>query len=141
VAKALLMELGIDVKKFCKAFDRDLYDSLSLRQGVFFDRETFGVDRLVVEDKTGEGDRDEKARRRAFAARAPFTEKARHDFLRLHEEPVDYLPDLSADEKRARLKRISYANFLRLAFRTYPGPFNETKGAGKHRQTRYPGVA
>ena len=30
---------------------------------------------------------------------------------------------------------------LRLAFRTYPGPFNEIKGAGKHRQTRYPGVA
>ena len=81
--------------------------------GVFFDRETFGVDRLVVEDKTGEGGRDEKARRRAFAAQAPFTEKARHDFLRLHEEPVDYLPGLSADEKRARLKRISYADFLR----------------------------
>ena len=113
VAKALLVELGIDVKKFYKAFDRDLYDSLGLRQGVFFDRETFGVDRLVVEDKTGEGDRDEKARRRAFAAKAPFTEKARHDFLRLHEEAVDYLPGLSADEKRARLKRISYADFLR----------------------------
>ena len=113
VAKALLVELGIDVTKFYKAFDRELYDSLGLRQGVFFDRETFGVDRLVVEDKTGEGDRDEKARRRAFAAKAPFTEKARHDFLRLHEEPVDYLPGLSADEKRARLKRISYADFLR----------------------------
>jgi len=68
---------------------------------------------LVVEDKTGEGERDEKTRRRAFATRAPFTEKARHDFLRLHEEPVDYLPGLSADEKRARLKRISYADFLR----------------------------
>ena len=113
VAKALLVELGIDVQKFYKAFDRNLYDSLGLRQGVFFDRETFGVDRLVVEDKTGERDRDEKARRRAFAAKAPFTEKARHDFLRLHEEAVDYLPGLSADEKRARLKRISYADFLR----------------------------
>ena len=113
VAKALLVELGIDVKKFYKAFDRDLYDSLGLREGVFFDRETFGVDRLVVEDKTGEGDRDEKARRRAFAAKAPFTEKARHDFLRLHEEAVDYLPGLSADEKRARLKKISHADFLR----------------------------
>ena len=113
VATALLVELGIDVQKFYKAFDRNLYDSLGLRQGVFFDRETFGVDRLVVEDKTGERDRDEKARRRAFAAKAPFTEKARHDFLRLHEEAVDYLPGLSADEKRARLKRISYADFLR----------------------------
>ena len=71
------------------------------------------MDRLVVEDKTGEGDRDEKARRRAFAAKAPFTEKARHDFLRLHEEAVDYLPGLSADEKRARLKRMSYSDFLR----------------------------
>ena len=114
------MELGIDVNKFYTAFDRDLYDSLGLRQGVFFDRETFGVDRLVVEDKIGEGDRDEKARRRAFAAKAPFTEKARHDFLRLHEEAVDYLPGLSADEKRARLKRISYADFLRAYARVDP---------------------
>jgi spermidine dehydrogenase len=74
VAKTLLGELGIDLQKFYKAFDRDLYDSLGLRQGVFFDRETFGVDRLVIEDKTGQGGRDEKACRRAFAAQAPFTE-------------------------------------------------------------------
>ncbi len=115
VASRLLVDLGIKVKKFYDAFDRDLYSGLGLRSGVFFDRDTFGVDRLVTEEKAGEGPAEAAAHviPRAFAARAPFSEQARADFIRLHNEPVDYLPGLSAAEKAARLKPISYADFLR----------------------------
>ena len=111
VAKGLLVELGVKVKKFYEAFDQDLYESLGLRRGVFFDRETFGVDRLVVE-KAGKAARDAGERIRAFAATIPLSERARQDFIRLHNETVDYMPGLSAAEKRARLKAISYAEFL-----------------------------
>jgi spermidine dehydrogenase len=113
VAMGLLVELGINVKTFYKAFDRKLYGSLGLRRAVFFDRETFGVDRLVAEEDSGGGAPETSVRVRALAASAPFTEKARQDFIRLHNERVDYLPGLSAAGKRARLKMISYADFLR----------------------------
>jgi spermidine dehydrogenase len=106
-AMDLLVALGVRVKRFYKAFDQELYPSLGLRRGVFFDEDTFGVDRLVVEGPAGEGAGDDPDRIRRFAARAPFTERARADFIRLHNDPVDYLPGLSAAEKRARLKPIS----------------------------------
>ena len=35
-AKDLLRELGVDIKRFETAFDRDLYSSLGLSRGVFF---------------------------------------------------------------------------------------------------------
>src|SRR5262245_4287116 len=50
VAKFLIKELGIDVDRFDKAFERDLYPSLNLSRGVFFARETFGRDVLATGD-------------------------------------------------------------------------------------------
>ncbi len=44
----LLKTLGVDITRWETAYDRKLYTSLGLTQGVYFDRETFGVDRLVV---------------------------------------------------------------------------------------------
>jgi spermidine dehydrogenase len=44
----LLRSLGVELGRFDTAFDRKLYPSLGLAQGVYFDRETFGADRLVV---------------------------------------------------------------------------------------------
>ncbi len=44
----LLHSLGVDLRRFERAFDRKLYRSLGLTQGVYFDREAFGVDRLVA---------------------------------------------------------------------------------------------
>ena len=48
VANGLLKTLGIDPVALSKACDRDeLYPSLGLAQAIFFDKETFGEDRLV----------------------------------------------------------------------------------------------
>ena len=55
VAKDLVRELGIDLARFETAFDRNLYGSLGLSRGLFFAREAFGRDALVVGDATGLG--------------------------------------------------------------------------------------
>ena len=47
-AKALLDDLGIDAGLARDVYDHDLYPSQNLRCGIFFDKETFGADKLVV---------------------------------------------------------------------------------------------
>ena len=103
-AIGLIRELGIDVDRFHKYFDRDLYSSLNLGRGVFFDKETFGVDRLVVRGKLS---------RKEFAARSPLNESAQKDLVRLYEDKKDYMPGLTSDEKKARLTKTSYRDFIR----------------------------
>src|SRR5258708_26782285 len=48
IAKALIEELGIDVPSYPKYVSKDLYRSLGLKPHIFFDKETFGADKLVV---------------------------------------------------------------------------------------------
>jgi spermidine dehydrogenase len=104
VSRRLLRELGIETAVFQRAFDQELYASLGLSTGVFFDRESFGVDRLVP----GYG----RLPWPDFAARTPLSPRARADLVRLHTETRDYLPGLSRDEKVAVLEKTSYEDFL-----------------------------
>jgi len=121
VAKGLLKDLGIETKRFYQAYDRHLYDSLKLGTGVFFDKETFGQDRLVA----GMG----KLPWSEFLAKAPLSDSARHDIARVYTEKVDYLPGLSHTQKRARLAKTSYADFLMKIVRLHPDalPFFQSR--------------
>jgi len=114
VARGLRDALGIDTDRFFTAVDQTLYTKRGLGQGVFFDRETWGVDRLVRGGRgnPAEGPVPPDGWWREFARQAPFSEAARRDFVRLHEEQVDYLPGLSIDEKRRTLRTTSYRDFL-----------------------------
>jgi spermidine dehydrogenase len=117
VAKALIEELQIDVPSFPKYIARDLYRSQGLKSSIFFDKETFGVDKLVVNPtpvggETGEHSDTSSEAWKKFLAEAPLSEKAKQDFKRIHEDKKDYFPGLSSDEKKARLARISYARYL-----------------------------
>ena len=103
-AQHLIHALGIDVGRYSEFFDADLHASLGLRRAVFFDRETFGQDQLVV----GE---DEPSWRE-FLARTPLSQAAREDLVRLYETEIDYLAELSKTEKRNYLRRVSYRDFL-----------------------------
>jgi spermidine dehydrogenase len=105
VADGLLRTLGIAPEVLEKTCARpDFYKSLGLGRGVFFDRETFGADRLV----TGAGTR----KWRDVLATAPLPAQARADIARIHEDRIDYMPGLSSAEKKARLSRTSYRDFL-----------------------------
>jgi len=103
-SQAMIRELGIDVGRYAEFHDADLYPSLGLTGGVFFDEETFGVDRLVV----GQDGLDT----REFLAMTPLSEPARKDIARLYEDRVDYLPGRSLEEKAGALRKLSYLQFL-----------------------------
>jgi spermidine dehydrogenase len=103
VAAGLLTALGIDpVALAAHDADRGFYPSMGFGSAIFFDKETFGVDRLVKG----------KISSPEFLDQAPLSEAARRDVLRLETDPTDYLPDLSSSEKKARLSRISYRDYL-----------------------------
>jgi spermidine dehydrogenase len=104
VSKGLLQELGIETQRFYKAYDRNLYSSLKLGTGVFFNRETFGEDRLVA----GMG----RLPWPEFLAKTPLSETARRDIAKVYTENVDYLAGMTREQKRAKLAKTSYADFL-----------------------------
>ena len=106
IATGLLATLGIDVAKLAKQTQHlQFYDDLGLQSGVFFDRETFGADKLV----TGLGVLPLKQ----FLADAPLSPTAREKIIEIQEAKIDYLAGLSSDDKKQRLSRISYEAFLR----------------------------
>jgi spermidine dehydrogenase len=97
VARALVEELGIQVDRYSEFLDRDLYRKLGLSSGMFFDRESFGEDRLVF----GMPSRDRGEGWQSFLEKAPLSARARADLLRLYDEKMakDYLPGLGSAER------------------------------------------
>ena len=109
-AIGLLKELGIDVQRFYKYYDQKLYRSLGLKSGTFFDKETFGADKLL--QGPGEGYEVNLFVPVESAAQMPIAEQAQKDLVRLKNEAIDYLPDLNPEEKRLKLAITSYKDFL-----------------------------
>ena len=105
VADGLLKTLGIDPVALARKYeDRGFYRKLGLQRGIFFDRETFGADKLVV--------RRSGISWTQLLADAPLSPSAQRDIARIEEAKIDYLPGLSSVEKKARLSRMSYRDYL-----------------------------
>jgi hypothetical protein len=123
-AIGLIRDIGIEVKRFYKAFDQKLYDSLGLTEAVFFDKETFGEDRLVADM--------EKLPWPEFLAKTPLSEQARKDIARIYDGTEDYLPGLTIEQKKARLRKISYLDYLTQVAKAHADviPFFRNQGVG-----------
>jgi spermidine dehydrogenase len=126
VSAGLLKKLGVDPVKIDKDCSKeDFYKSLGLGRGVFFDKETFGADKLVA---ALEG--------KAWAdilADAPLTAQVKADIARIQEVKTDYMPGQSSDEKKAKLARMSYADYLVKVAKADPGvlPFFQAMTHGE----------
>ena len=112
VADGLLKTLGVDPVALTKACDKDeLYPSLGLSGAVFFDKETFGQDRLVNRAPSRRRAGTVKAWRE-FAARMPLSPKAQADVVRINTGRTDYMPGLTSAQKKDKLSRMSYRDYL-----------------------------
>jgi spermidine dehydrogenase len=112
VAGGLLTELGIDPVALTAACDKtDLYPGLSLSHAVFFDKETFGQDRLVNR-APGWHDPGTPAEWTAFAARTPLSPAGQADVVRINTGTADDMPGLTSAQKKDALSRISYRDYL-----------------------------
>ena len=101
-AKSLIADLGVQVEKNREFFDRQLFDTYQLGPATFFDKEHFGEDRLVRR----------RGKWEPFFAEAPLTADARRDLTRLHGTNPDYMAGMTVEQKRAKLDRMSYQDYL-----------------------------
>ncbi|MGY2270451.1 MULTISPECIES: NAD(P)-binding protein [Pseudomonas] len=114
----LLKKLGVNIKRFETAFDRQFYPGLGLSRGVFFDKENFGEDKLVTGDPTpmvADDIAPDQLNARAirdFINDFPLPAADRQALIELHTAPKDYLPGKTAEEKADTLATTSYRDFL-----------------------------
>ena len=109
VAKALITALGIEVSRYPTHYDARLHRAHGLRSAIFFDKATFGADKLV----RGSEERIDAA----LVAEAPLSEAARRDLRRLATEPFDPYPGETSGAKKAKLAKMSYAAFITKVWR------------------------
>jgi spermidine dehydrogenase len=125
VAATLLRKLGVEPAKLKAACTKaDFYASIGLGDGVFFDRETFGADKLIA--SVGAKPWAE------LLADAPLTPAVRADIARVYEATTDYMSGLSSPQKKDRLARMSYRDFLLNVAKADPGvvPFFQARTHG-----------
>ncbi len=103
VASDLIRELGIDTGRFYSAFDRELYDSLGLRRGTFFNRESFGADHLAPGSALDPG----------ILSDIPMSNEGKTGLTRLLRNETNYLPAMSPAERLALLRHMSYRDYLK----------------------------
>ncbi len=132
VAHGLMNDLGIDPDALAKKCDdRDVYKGL--KSAYFFDKQTFGEDRLVVgapaRAEEGETGTDRWAQ---FLARTPLSPDVQRDILRIQEGTTDSMPGLSSNDKKDRLSRMSYKDYLLNVLKVEPAviPVYQTRTHG-----------
>ncbi|MBZ5683590.1 MAG: NAD(P)/FAD-dependent oxidoreductase [Acidobacteriia bacterium] len=109
-ARGLLAELGIDPPALQKKYaNAHVYSGLGF--AYFFDKETFGNERLVT-NAPGGGRQATSGKWPDFLARTPLSAKAQEDIIRIQEGKVDYMEGVSQEQKKARLSKMSYKDFL-----------------------------
>ncbi|RLA30000.1 MAG: hypothetical protein DRR11_14335 [Gammaproteobacteria bacterium] len=106
VAGELLAELGVDRTRY---FEKNSgmftnYADMGLKGSMFFDKETFGSDKLVV--GWGSSPISETIKN------APLSDEVKRDAVRLYESDENYLPNLDANATREKLTHMSYRDYV-----------------------------
>ena len=118
VARDCVASIGVDVDRLERAFHVSLYPGLGLSSGLFFPRETYGVDRLVTGDPVRQLPTDippELHHGRApaqFIADCPIADAQKARLIELYTGSRDVLGGMSPAQKRHVLEKTSYHDYL-----------------------------
>jgi spermidine dehydrogenase len=122
-AMQLLRELGVDIQRFEKYYDRDFRRAHGLKIACFFDKSVFGVDKLCPQQSDSVYWLDTHFDPReieAFITQAPLAPQARRDLRRLYFSRIDYLAGKTHAQKLELLERVSLRTFLEHYAKVHP---------------------
>jgi len=116
VVKGLLRDLGVEIERFDTAYEQEFYKRNGLGPGIYFNREDWGVDRLVA---LGLGNFEgflplasSPLRPEEAVAEMPISTAAQRELLRLLTIDQDQIPEIQPDSKEEYLYTLSYRDFL-----------------------------
>ena len=137
VSRSLLRDVGVDLDHLEAANKGPaLYRSMKLGRAFFFNKETFGEDRLVAGQPGRGSSSGAEAGRLSWPewlAKTPLSPEVQKDIARLEDDKAngDYMEGLSDAEKKERLARMSYKDFLINVAKVRPEvvPFYNMRGS------------
>ncbi|MGV3489819.1 MAG: NAD(P)-binding protein [Devosia sp.] len=100
---SVLDDIGIELEKFdTEYYDQNWHEDRELGDAVFFAKEIFGEDKLVVTTELAAD----------WVPETPLNETAKANLIELIDGPPDYLPGKTLEEKLKLLSETTYADFL-----------------------------
>ncbi|WGL61120.1 NAD(P)/FAD-dependent oxidoreductase [Pigmentibacter sp. JX0631] len=118
IAINLLDDIGVNIDELGKCFNRNFYSEMGLSRGVFFNKETFGVDKLINGDpaRVIADDVDPKHLNgksyQNFIKEFPFSAEDKISLVSLFTKKINYLPNFSEKECLKYLAETSYRDYL-----------------------------
>ncbi len=126
IVHGLMADIGVEPKRFFDFYDMGFFGRHGLSNAMFFDRETFGRDALILDPSTPV----DKGLPRfavqdvvafaAFIRQAPIASEAQRDLIALQTHWPDPFPGLSIEQKVERMRRVAFADFLLRTLGTHP---------------------
>jgi spermidine dehydrogenase len=112
-ARSILKDLGIEKGHPTHNLNRDLFRSLGLGPGVFFRKEKYGEDKLVIGGSLNNPSPE-------FLAKTPMPAQVQADLVRLYKGKTDYFAGHTPDEKIAKLQKMTYRDYLLDVVKVHP---------------------
>jgi spermidine dehydrogenase len=116
----LIEDLGVDWAH-PKYGARGFQPNRDVKPATFFRKEVYGQDKLVIGSTPAKPTPE-------FLAQAPLSDKLKADLVELMTGKTDYMPGLSAEEKIARLRKMSYRDYLLNVAKLHPDILAYTGG-------------
>jgi spermidine dehydrogenase len=115
-SKELLKDLGVDTQKLGECFDQGFFRRHGLTDSVFFDRKTYGVDRVIRYPVASYANflplQKSPLSAQEAVAQMPLGAQAKLEMQRLLEFHTDQLNGIPAAEQKKYLWNTSYRDFL-----------------------------
>ena len=118
VSKKLMADLGIDFQKFYTAYDFDYFKNRGLTSSFFFNKETYGENKIVRNVPNYRYDINHKKNTKPenikkVVKEMPISDKSKDEFARLFLDKTDFFPEMTLEEKFYHLENMSYEEYLR----------------------------